>query len=163
MTLEVRFGGAADVDGAALVWARATARRDREAEVPPLAAARAVVLDRLQEQGSIFVVAEQERAIVGFAIAAPIASSRVAEVHYVGVDPEHWSGGAGASVMARLTGELAAAGFASAQLLVYADNAPARRLYERLGWDWDRQEPSPHPRTGKPEVRYRLRLGAGGL
>ena len=116
------------------------------------------MLDRLQEQGSIFVVAEQERAIVGFAIAAPIASSRVAEVHYVGVDPEHWSGGAGASVMARLTGELAAAGFASAQLLVYADTVPGRRLYERMGWLWDGQDPTLHPRSGRPEVRYRLEL-----
>ena len=63
--------------------------------------------------------------------------------------------------MTRMAEELASAGFRSAQLLVYADNVPARRLYERLGWEWDGQEPSSHPRTGKPEVRYRLRLGSG--
>jgi ribosomal protein S18 acetylase RimI-like enzyme len=60
--------------------------------------------------------------------------------------------------MARLVDELVSSGFLSAQLLVYADNASARRLYERMGWTWDEQEPSVHPRTGKPEVRYLLIL-----
>jgi ribosomal protein S18 acetylase RimI-like enzyme len=61
--------------------------------------------------------------------------------------------------MTRLAAELASAGFRSAQLLVYADNLPARRLYERMGWQLGQARPSIHPRTGKPEVRYRLRLG----
>lgn len=158
MRLEVRLGDTADIDGAAKVWARATAKRDGEAEVPPLAAARAVVVNRLQEERSIFVVAANESGVVGFAIAAPAASVRRAEVHYVGVDPEHWGGGVGVAVMTRLAGELTSAGFASAQLLVYADNVAARRLYERVGWIWDGREPTIHPRSGRPEVRYRLRL-----
>lgn len=42
-------------------------------------------------------------------------------------------------------------------LSVYADNERAVRLYERLGW---RRESAahPHPRTGKPELRYALQL-----
>jgi ribosomal protein S18 acetylase RimI-like enzyme len=150
----VRLGGPEDIDGAAAVWARATATRDGEAEIPSLDAARAVLLDSLRDERSTFVVAVGGSAVIGFATAEPVGSADVAEVRYVGVDPAHWGTGVGAAVMARLAAELAAAGFLAAQLLVYADNASARRLYERMDWTWDGQEPSLHPRTGKPEVRY---------
>ncbi len=53
--------------------------------------------------------------------------------------------------------ELAAAGFLDTQLLVYADNEAAVRLYEQLGWRPQGPQ-APHPRTGKPEQRYHLRL-----
>jgi len=126
-------------------------------EVPSLEAARAVLLDSLQDERATFVVAAGGAGVIAFATAEPTAASGVAEVRFVGVDPDHWGHGLGGAVMARLADELASAGFVSATLLVYADNVPARRLYERLGWSWDRQTPSPHPRTGKPEVRYHLR------
>jgi ribosomal protein S18 acetylase RimI-like enzyme len=158
MKPEVRLGDPGDIDGAARVWARATARRDGKAEIPPLEAARGVVLDSLRDERSTLVVAEDEGVVVGFATADPTASRRVAEVRYVGVDPDCWGSGVGGQVLARLADELAAAEFRSAQLLVYADNAPARRLYERLGWSRSDREPTPHPRTGKPEVRYHLCL-----
>jgi GNAT superfamily N-acetyltransferase len=156
--VEVRLGGPGDIDGAALVWARATAKRDGETEIPPLDAAKAVLLDSLGAERSTLVVAVDEGTVVGFATAEPTASRRVAEVRYVGVDPAHWGRGVGGLVLARLAEELPAAGYYAAQLLVYADNAPARRLYERMGWTADEQEPSLHPRTGKPELRYRLSL-----
>jgi ribosomal protein S18 acetylase RimI-like enzyme len=159
MRPEVRRGSPEDVDGAAAVWARATARRDGEAEIPSLDAARAVLLDGLRADRSTFVVAVDESAVVGFATAEPATSPEVAEVRFVGVEPAYWGSGVGGAVLARLADELASAGFLAAQLLVYADNTSARRLYERLGWTWDRQEPSLHPRTGKPEVRYHLSLG----
>lgn len=145
-----------------MVWARATATRDGEERVAPFEAARAVVLDSLQRQRSIFVVAADEGAVVGFATAEPTTSPRVAEVRFVGVDPGHWGRGVGTTIMARLAQELGSARFSSAQLLVYTDNAPARRLYERMGWVWDAQEPTIHPRSGKPEIRYRLSLVRGG-
>ena len=154
MTFEVRLGEPGDIDGAAAVWARATATRDGKAEIPPLDAARAVLLDSLRDERSTFVVAVEESGVVGFATAEPAGSAEVAEVRFVGVDPGRWGSGVGGVVMARLVDELAAAGFLSAQLLVYADNASARRLYERMGWTRDGQEPTLHPRTGKPEVRY---------
>lgn len=137
-----------------MVWARATARRDGEERVAPLAVARSVVLDSLQGQRSILVVAADEGAVVGFATSEPTASPRVAEVRFLGVDPDHWGRGVGTTIMARLAEELRSARFSSAQLLVYTDNDPARRLYERMGWIWDGQEPSLHPRSGKPEIRY---------
>jgi L-amino acid N-acyltransferase YncA len=156
--VDVRLGGPGDIDGAAMVWARATAKRDGEAEIPPVEAAKAVLLESLGAERSMFVVAVDDGAVIGFATAAPTASRRVAEVRYVGVDPDQWGRGVGCVVLARLAEELPAAGFHAAQLLVYADNAPARRLYERMGWICDEREPSLHPRTGKPEVRYRLSL-----
>lgn len=159
MKPEVRVGSPGDIDGAALVWARATAKRDGKAHIPPLEAARDVVLDSLRQERSTFVVASNAGVVIGFATAEPTTSARVAEVRYVGVDPDHWGYGVGGMVIARMAGELASAGFRSAQLLVYADNDAARRLYERLGWAWDEQEPSIHPRSGKPEVRYHLSLG----
>lgn len=158
MKSEARLGNLADIEGAARVWARATAKRDGELEIASLKAAKAVLLDSLQKERSTFVVADHKSAVIGFATAGPTTSPQVAEVRFVGVDPDYWGRGVGGTVMARLADELASAGFLSAQLLVYADNAPARRLYERMGWTWDRQEPSLHPRTGKAEVRYHLRL-----
>ena len=152
-----------DVDGAAHVWARATASRDGDAEIAPLGAAREVLLDSLQEEGSRFVVAANDGLIVGFGTAEPTTSSRVAEVRYVGVDPDYWGVGVGGMVLTRMAVELALAGFDSAQLLVYADNVAARHLYERLGWTCDERELSIHPRTGRPELRYRLVLGGGHL
>jgi len=151
--LEVRLGDPRDVDGAAQVWARATAKRDGKREIPPLEAARSVLLDSLQKKRSIFVVAADRGEVLGFATAEPASSSRVAEVRYVGVDPGYWGRGVARIVLARMADELASAGFRSARLLVYADNVPARRLYEGLGWQWDGQQPSSHPRTEKPEVR----------
>jgi GNAT superfamily N-acetyltransferase len=156
--VDVRLGGPGDVDGAARVWARATAKRDGKAEIPPVEAAKAVLLDSLGAERSTLVVAVDEGAVLGFATAEPTASRRVAEVRYVGVDPDRWGSGVGGLVLARMAEELPAAGFHAAQLLVYADNAPARRLYERMGWRPGQHEPTLHPRTHKPEVRYHLSL-----
>jgi ribosomal protein S18 acetylase RimI-like enzyme len=158
MKSEVRLGKPADIDGAAMVWARATAKRDGKEEIASPEAAKAVLLDSLQKERSTFVVAAHESAVIGFATAEPTTSAHVAEVRFVGVDPDYWGSGVGGTVMARLADELSSAGFPSAQLLVYAHNAPARRLYERMGWTWDQEKPSPYRRTGKAEVRYHLRL-----
>jgi ribosomal protein S18 acetylase RimI-like enzyme len=159
MNPEVRLGAPGDIDGAALVWARATAKRDSKAEIPQLAAAKEVMLDSLRHERSTLVVATSEGVVIGFATAEPTTSSLVAEVRFVGVDPDYWGYGVGRMVIARMADELASAGFRAAQLLVYADNHAARRLYERMGWTQDVREPSIHPRTRKPELRYRLSLG----
>ena len=157
----MRLGDSDDIDGAAQVWARATAKRDGEVEIAPLEAAREVLVDSFQEDGSRFVVAANDGLIVGFGIAQPTKSSQAAEVRYVGVDPDFWGVGVGGMVLARMADELALAGFDSAELLVYADNVAARQLYERMGWTCDEREVSIHPRTGRPELRYRLALGGG--
>jgi GNAT superfamily N-acetyltransferase len=156
--VDVRLGGPGDIDGAARVWARATAKRDGKAEIPPVEAAKAVLLDSLGSERATLIVAVDEGAVLGFATAEPTASRRVAEVRYVGVDPDRWGSGVGGLVLARMAEELPAAGFHAAQLRVYAGNTPARRLYERMGWRPGEHEPTLHPRTQKPEVRYHLSL-----
>lgn len=80
----------------------------------------------------------------------------VAEISYVGAAPDRWGEGLAAMALRGVTRQLAAVGYDSAQLLVYADNLAARRLYERLGWTADAAPPTPHPRIGRPEQRYRL-------
>ena len=160
MNVNVRLGSVGDVDGAALVWARATAARDGDPDVAPLQAARAVLLRSLGHGGSILVVAVADRRIVGFATAEPAVAAGTAEIRYLGVDPDHWGAGIGQRTLALTVHQLATAGFLSAQLLVYEDNQRARRLYERSGWTRAGDEPSLHPRSGRLEIRYHQDLRA---
>jgi L-amino acid N-acyltransferase YncA len=80
--LEVRLGDLRDVDGAAQVWARATANRDGKREIPPLEAAKRVLLNSLQKERSTFVVAANEGQVLGFATAEPHMSQRIAETRF---------------------------------------------------------------------------------
>ena len=160
MHVTARLGSLADVDGAALVWARATAARDGDPDVAPLHAAKAVLLRSLGQEGSILVVAVAHRRIVGFTTAEPAVAAGTAEIRYLGVDPDHWGAGIGQITLAQTMHQLAAAGFLSAQLLVYEDNQRARRLYERAGWTRADDEPSVHPRSGRLEIRYHQDLRA---
>lgn len=58
----VRAGGPGDVDGAAQVWAEATAARDGEDEVAALSDSRPILLRALGEPGAEFTVAGRWRA-----------------------------------------------------------------------------------------------------
>jgi ribosomal protein S18 acetylase RimI-like enzyme len=160
VNVEVRLGTCDDLDGAALVWARATAARDGDPDVAPLQAARAVLLGSLGEEGSILVVAVADGRIIGFATAEPATAAETAEIRYLGVDPDHWRDGIGQRILALTVKQLATAGFLSAQLLVYEDNHRARRLYEGAGWTLAGDELSLHPRSGRLEIRYHQDLRA---
>ncbi|MGH3390139.1 MAG: GNAT family N-acetyltransferase [Actinomadura sp.] len=145
-------------DGVARVWAEAIAAREGVADVPPLEAARPVVAEVLDRPGAVLVVAlGDDGQVAAFALAEPLPpaagqEAQAAEVRYVGARPR-----LGRGVLRFLCAELAAARFLDAFLLVYADNTRASDLYERLGWRPEGM-PVPHPRTGRPEQRYRLRL-----
>jgi ribosomal protein S18 acetylase RimI-like enzyme len=170
----VRAGGPEDLDGAAQVWAEATAARDGHGEVAPVSDSRPILLRALGAPGAEFAVAVDGGRVVAFATAARAeggglaegerlaegdrlaAGGRFAEVSYVGTAPDRWGEGLAGMVLRALARQLAGAGYDAAQLLVYADNAGARRLYERLGWVADAAPPVPHPRTGRPEQRYLL-------
>ena len=171
--VKVRAGSPDDIDGAAQVWAEATAARDSDDEVAPLSDSRPILLRVLAGPGAQFTVAVDGDRVVAFATAGQaqndggtaaggdaaggdFAGGRFAEVTYVGTAPDHWGEGLAAMVLRALARQLADAGYDAAQLLVYADNAGARRLYERLGWVADAAPPTPHPRTGRPEQRYLL-------
>jgi ribosomal protein S18 acetylase RimI-like enzyme len=152
------------LDGAAQVWAEATAARDGDPEVAPLEVSRPVIAAVLGRPGALLVVAVGERGqVAGFAVAAPLAAqeqrvqAKSAEVHYLGVRPGLWGAGLARRLLRFLCAQLAEGGYRDAQLLVYSGNTRAVRLYEQLGWR-PQGLPAPHPRTGKPEQRYRLRL-----
>lgn len=85
------------------------------------------------------------------------AEATAAQLTYLGVHPGLWGQGIAERLLRELRLHLQAASFTRAQLSVYAGNRRATALYERLGWHRVGQ-PTPHPRTGKPEQRYELIL-----
>jgi len=157
-------GNRGHIDGAARVWAEATAFRDGHPEPAPLQDSRPVIAGAVARPRSVLIVAlDDDDQVTAFAAAAPAAGSKdgpgdTAEVEYVGVRPAAWGAGLARSVLELLCAELEADGFTRAQLLVYVSNRRAVSMYERLGWQAE-GSPAPHRRTGKPEQRYRRTLG----
>ncbi len=123
---------------AARIWAEATAARDGDAEVASLE----VSGDRIHQaldaspQSLLLISVDERGSVVGFATAAPRSpgDETTAELRYIGVRPDAWGRGAGSSLLLSAAALLREAGFARAVLEVYADNARAVRLYEKLGW-----------------------------
>lgn len=153
-------GTSSHLDAAALIWARATATRDGDAEVASLDEARPVIAQVLgASPRSVLVVAEAGGGqTVAFAAVAPVpGSEEIAELQYLGTDPSAWGTGAARDLLTALPALLRERGFAQARLSVYADNERALRLYESMGWVPDGVQ-VPHPRTGKAEQRYILTL-----
>ncbi len=95
----------------------------------------------------------------GFAVTEPLAGASTprAEVRYLGVRPDLWGQGIAERLLRELRAQLATSGYTHAELSVYTDNIRAITLYERQGW-LPAGDPVIHPRTGKPEQRYELRL-----
>ena len=116
------------------------------------------VLDR-SSRAILLIASSADGSAAGFAAIEPLAGSpdAVAQVSYVGVRPRLWGQGVGEELLLELRGRLKTAGYASVELSVYVDNRRATALYERLGWR-PCGAPAAHPRTGKPEQRYELRL-----
>jgi ribosomal protein S18 acetylase RimI-like enzyme len=118
------------------------------------------VTEAIRGSGDIDVAAqiwaEACTSAAGFAAVEP-AGERRAQVSYLGVRPGSWGRGVAELLLRGVRSRLAATGYRSAELQVYVDNARAVALYERLGWR-PLGAPAPHPRTGKPEQRYELRL-----
>jgi ribosomal protein S18 acetylase RimI-like enzyme len=90
------------------------------------------------------IVVDAERT-VGYTSVGPyrigqhesVLSHRIGEVVAIYVDPPQWGTGAGRALMDAALDRLAARGFASVRLWVLADNARARRFYERAGFAAD--------------------------
>jgi ribosomal protein S18 acetylase RimI-like enzyme len=150
------------LDEAATIWASATAARDGAAEVAPLSLARPVI-QRVTERSprSLLLVAlDPDDAVVGFAAVEPMpADESTADIRYLAVHPGSWGGGVGRQLMLALPAHLSAAGFTHGELDVYLDNRRAVDLYERHGWR-PCGDPTPHPRSGRLEQRFRLGLQA---
>jgi ribosomal protein S18 acetylase RimI-like enzyme len=158
-------GDKSHLNGAAQVWAEATAARDGDPDVAPLEFSRPIIARVFGQPRAVLVIAlDDDDQVVAFAVAEPLLAdaeprrpATSAEVQCVGVHPKLWGTGLGRQVIQYLCAELAADGFLNAQLLVYADNSRAVRLYQQLGWR-PQGTPAPHPRTGKPEQCYHLTL-----
>jgi ribosomal protein S18 acetylase RimI-like enzyme len=152
---------AAGVTDAAQIWAEATAAREGDATVAGLDVARPViqaVLDR-SPRSFLLIARSADGAAAGFAAIEPLpgGDEAGAQVSYLAVRPPTWGLGIAARLLQELRVRLRAAGFTRVELAVYVDNVRATALYERLGWR-ARGAPTAHPRTGKPEQRYELRL-----
>ena len=76
---------------------------------------------------------------------------------YIGVRHLLWGQGTGEKLLLEAGRRLKAAGYASVELSVYADDHRATALYQRLGGQAVGPQTA-HPKTGKPEQRYELRL-----
>lgn len=149
------------VDDAAQIWAEATAARDGDADVVPLALSRPIIeaVVNSSDRSLLLIALDADRDALGFAAAEPTsdAGDRRAELRYLGVRPDAWGEGIAAQLLTALRRQLKAVGFTMAQLLVYAENTRASALYQRLGWTAC-GGPNPPPRSGRPEQPYRLNL-----
>ncbi|MEH0971104.1 GNAT family N-acetyltransferase [Micromonospora sp. CPCC 205546] len=145
------------IDEAATIWAAATAARDGGTEIAPLRLARPLIQAVLDSAPrSLLLVALDAARVVGFAAVGPApADASTAEIRYLGVAPDGWGRGVGRQLLRAAPAHLAAAGFVRAELDVYVDNPRAVRLYESAGW-LPHGGPTPHPRNGRLEQRYRL-------
>jgi ribosomal protein S18 acetylase RimI-like enzyme len=149
------------IDEAAQIWAEATAARDGYDQVPALEVSRPIIQRVLDRSSRAFLLIARlaDGTVAGFAAIEPLADSNhvTAQVTYFGVRPGRWGQGIGERLLLETRQRLKAAGYASVQLSVYVDNERATALYERLGW-CALGPPTAHPKTGKPEQRYEMRL-----
>jgi ribosomal protein S18 acetylase RimI-like enzyme len=151
----------AGVTDAAQIWALATTARDGADTAPGLDVARPViqgVLDR-SPRSFLLIARSADGAATGFAAIEPRpgGDEAGAQVSYLGVRPRLWGQGIAERLLQELRARLKAAGFTHAELAVYVENVRAIALYERAGWRAC-GVPTAHPRTGKPEQWYELRL-----
>jgi ribosomal protein S18 acetylase RimI-like enzyme len=149
------------VDDAARIWAEATAKRDSDPEVAPLALSRPVIDAVLTSslRSRLLVAVDATEQVVGFIAVQPIGDSDVAEVRYLGVQPRVWGSGVATALLDALPKWLSAAGFTSAVLSVYTDNQAAVASYVQAGWV-PTGDATPHRRSGRPEQQYELGSGA---
>ena len=108
--------------------------------------------------GQHTVVGRSGGTIVGFAPFGPDRSEpEPGELYAIYVHPDHWGAGAGRRLSEAARAGLAGDGFGDMRLWVLADNARARRFYERAGLEFDGTTDFYSPGTTGvqlPEVRY---------
>lgn len=149
----VAHAGDDEVRQAAAIWARATARRDRQ----PATAEEAVpgIQRRLALDGARLFLARQGDEPVGFAVVAPRALSL--EVFYLAVDADAWGLGVGRRLLARVDDHAREIGRDLLELWVINDNERAIRVYESAGWIGTEEVKRDAP-SSRPERRFLRRL-----
>ncbi|MFI6132290.1 GNAT family N-acetyltransferase [Micromonospora sp. NPDC051141] len=119
------------------------------------------------------LVAEADGQVTGFTTFGPYRNNQdrgdldpaYGELLALYLEPAHWGSGTGAALLAAARAGLAGRGWTEYRLWVLADNARARRFYERAGHSPDGEEsayPVPLPGGRDPvllrELRYTARL-----
>ena len=134
-TVAIRRAGSADLDAAARLFTgylRFSGRAAAEAD------ARAFIGERLARQDSVFYLAESDGEALGFTQLYPafaslsLAPSWILNDLYV--SPEARGRGVGEALMQAARALALANGAAELMLQTARTNAPAQRLYEKLGW-----------------------------
>jgi ribosomal protein S18 acetylase RimI-like enzyme len=116
---------------------------------------------RLVELGVQTLIAEADGRVVGQIRFGPAeAVEGAGEVLQLHILPDYWRRAIGTSLMATAIAALTAAGFREAVLNVYAENARARRFYERNGWHFDGFEQDIDRGGPVRQLRYRRGLPA---
>jgi GNAT superfamily N-acetyltransferase len=135
MSVAVRRAGPADLDAATRLF---TAYLRFYEKSTPEAEARIFVGQRLARQDSVFYLAESEGLALGFTQLYPafaslsLAPSWILNDLYV--DPQARGRGVGQALMAAARELALSNGAAELMLQTARSNAPAQRLYEKLGW-----------------------------
>jgi GNAT superfamily N-acetyltransferase len=115
-------------------------------------------LEHLPEDAAV-LVAERNGAIVGMGVVR-LPSGEPGEVRDLYVAPAAWGSGVASVLLEHLVHWLWERGATSAGLWVGADNARARRFYEREGWTIDGEERISE--LGPTEMHYRRERGPLG-
>lgn len=119
---------------------------------------------RIDAEDSVTFVAEDFGPALGGFVHIVWHEAAEAEIGFMYVATEYQGGGLGRKLMAHAEAVMSAAGATTAHLWVYEANHPARRFYERCGWQHDGGERASTEVTGPGLLRYRKPLPgpAGG-
>jgi len=104
----------------------------------------------------IALVAQDDLHLIGFVIARSLAGEW--EIENIVVDERHKKRGIGTTLVRRLLSEAQAAGATSAILEVRESNAPARRLYEKIGFTSEGRRSSYYRDPIEDAILYRRSL-----
>lgn len=124
--------GSAAVGNAALIWARATALRDRRPEPSTGEEKMPGIQRRLGVAGAKLLLARRDDAYVGFALFAPHEENL--EIFYLAVDPDSWGNGVANALLIGAEEHARAIGRAVLELWVINDNDRALGVYARSGF-----------------------------
>jgi GNAT superfamily N-acetyltransferase len=131
---------------------------------PPMAEHERYLGERLWDQDTWATLAERDHTIAGVVSMIPAATSRrpvddprLAHLWQLFIAREWWGSGLATRLHGLVTEAALTRGFTAMRLYTPADQARARRFYEREGWRLTGAEPDDE--IGFAVVEYRLDLG----
>lgn len=153
MAIDIRPRSAADSPGIARVrresWLAAYTGIIDAAIIDRVTKAGGNAADGPPNRHTLVAVGGEDPAVIGYAIFGPertvvsalsppgdpyAPEGRTGELYALYVTPDWWSAGVGRALMDSVLAALREAGYTSAVLWVLADNARARRFYDRAGF-----------------------------